>query len=61
MGNGFTAQAAMGLDVSVSSRLFLNGEARYGWATAGLGQDFVDFADMDLSGFRIAVGLGVRL
>lgn len=60
-GGGFTAQAALGLDVAWGTRMFLNGEGRYSWAEAGLDQDFVGFGTVDLSGFQATVGLGFRL
>lgn len=60
-GSGWTGQVAVGLDVSLTSRFLLNGEARYGWAKAPLDTDFVGFGDIDLSGAQATVGLGIRL
>lgn len=52
-----SAHLAGGVDVKVTNRLYLSGEARYVWAQATLKQDFVGFDDIDLSGFRIAGGV----
>lgn len=55
------AYLAAGLDYSLGSRWLVTGEARYSWASAGMGTDFVDFDDIDLNGFRAVVGFSVRL
>ncbi len=60
-GSGFAAQGALGMDVALGTRWFFNAEGRYGWAEAGLSQDFVGFESMNLSGFQVLLGLGVRL
>lgn len=48
-----------GADVRVFRQLYLTGEGRYTWASAPLGDDFVGFAPIDLSGFRMAAGVSV--
>ena len=55
-----TAHAAAGLDVSLGPHLLATGEGRYQWARADMSRDFVDFDPIDLSGFQLTVGLGVR-
>lgn len=50
-----------GLDVTLTPRFVATGQLRFGWASAGMGEDFVGFDDIDLSGFQGAVGLAVRL
>lgn len=50
-----------GVDVSLSPRLLLTAELRHAWASADMGDDFVDFDPIDLSGFQGAVGMAVRL
>lgn len=49
-----------GVDVSISPRFTLRGDARYGWASDEMGRDFVDFDDIDLSGFQASVGISAR-
>ena len=48
--------AAGGTDVHVYRHLFLTLEGRYTWSSAELDRDFVDFAPMDLKGFRFGAG-----
>lgn len=54
-----TVHAFGGVDVQVYRRLFVSIEGRYLWADAKLGSDFVDFAPIDLSGFRVGGGIHV--
>lgn len=54
------AYAAAGLEYSLGPRWLASAEARYRWASAEMGRDFVDFDDIDLSGFRATLGLSVR-
>ena len=49
-----------GLELSVSPRIVANLEGRYEFASAEMSQDFVGFDDIDLSGFQVSVGLGLR-
>lgn len=55
------AYVAGGMDVSLGPRWLVTGEARYAWASAGMGRDFVGFDDIDLAGFRVALGFSARL
>jgi len=49
-----------GADWSLGPQFFLTAEARYAWASAELGTDFVDFDPMDLSGLQATLGFSVR-
>lgn len=55
-----TAHALAGLDVALTPRLALVGEARYAWAESELSRDFEDFDPIDLSGLSASLGLLVR-
>ncbi len=57
-GFGFAAQAFGGIEVSLTPRWFLTGEARYLWSEADLEGDFRGFEPIDLSGARITAGIG---
>ncbi len=59
-GWALAAQAFAGVDVSVSPRFMLTGEARYTYAKAPLGTDFSGFERIDLSGFSLSAGVAVR-
>lgn len=55
-----TAQGLAGVDLSLTPRLVLKGEARYTWARAKLDNAFEHFDPIDLSGLSATVGLSVR-
>ena len=55
-----TAHVFSGVDLSLSPRMVLTGEARYSWASTDMGRDFVDFDGIDLGGFQATLGLSVR-
>ena len=55
-----TAHVFTGVGVSLSPRVVLTGEGRYSWGRAEMGTDFVDFDQIDLSGFQATVGLSFR-
>ena len=63
-----SAYLATGLDLSFGAHLLATGEVRYLWSRAemnktrevGMSWDFVDFDRIDLSGFQLGVGVGVR-
>lgn len=59
-GSAATVQTMAGLDVSLNNRVLFNTEARYGWARAELGRDFVGFEKLDLAGFQVAAGFTFR-
>jgi hypothetical protein len=46
-----------GVDVKAWKRVYFNGEARYLWSHADLGNDFSGFNPIDLAGFRVTGGL----
>jgi opacity protein-like surface antigen len=54
------AHAMAGVDLSLTPRLVLTGEGRYTYARAKMGEDFVGFDRIDLSGFAITAGLAIR-
>lgn len=60
--SGFTpeAHATLGTEFSISPRFAITGEARYTWAKAQPGSDFVGFDKIDLSGIAATAGLAVR-
>ncbi len=49
-----------GFEMSLSPRVLMNVDGRYEFASTGLSQDFVDFDDIDLSGFQVSLGLALR-
>lgn len=49
-----------GLDFTVAPRVLVNLEGRYLWANAEMDRDFVDFDSIDLAGFQLTAGLGLR-
>lgn len=60
-GTTLTAHGLAGVDVHLTKALFLTAQARYSWAEAGLDRTvFQDFEPIDLSGFRVTLGLGAR-
>jgi hypothetical protein len=54
-----TAHAFAGVDVRVLKRLYVTLDGRYQWSNATLGNDWVDFEPIDLSGFKLAAGASV--
>lgn len=64
---GATVHFFAGLDIGLNKRTMLTGEARYELAKAPMqyyydgSSDFVGFPDLDLSGFKVSVGVGLRL
>ena len=46
-----------GVDVKLARRVFLTGEGRYLWSQAELGPDFSSFQPIDLTGFKLTVGI----
>lgn len=60
-GNGATAHAMAGLDVSLTRYIVLRGEYRYNWGSAGMSsRDFVGFEPIDLAGHRATIGIATR-
>jgi opacity protein-like surface antigen len=60
-GSSAILDARMGVDVSLSRRVFLVGEMRYDFGSDSTGGDYVGFDDIDLSGFKLAFGVSFRL
>jgi hypothetical protein len=56
-GWSFGAQAFGGVDVGLGTRWFLSFDGKYFWSKSDLGQDFVSFAPIDLSGARLSAGI----
>jgi hypothetical protein len=54
------AHVGGGFEMSLSPRAVLNVDGRYEFASTALSQDFVDFDDIDLSGFQLSLGLALR-
>ena len=56
-----------GMDINISKRLLLTGEARYGFAKGPFQvqdtgySDFVGFPKLDLSGLKVSLGVGWRV
>ena len=48
-----------GVDLKLWRRLYLTLEARYLWADADLGTDWIDFDPIDLTGTRLSAGINV--
>ena len=55
------AYLTAGFDYSLGLRWILTAEARYSWASARMGDDFIGFDKIDLNGLRAAFGFSVRL
>jgi outer membrane protein W len=55
------AQGMAGMDVTLTPRIAVTGDARYTWARAPLSGDFVGFQRLDLSGVSLTLGLTFRL
>ena len=54
-------QVLGGVDVRLGRRTAIKAEARYSWASGGLGQNFVGFNDgLDLAGLQTTLGLSWR-
>lgn len=52
-----SAHLLAGVDVKIARRLFLTGEGRYLWSHAELGPDYSSFEPIDLTGFKLTVGI----
>lgn len=58
---GWTPSAHVfgGVDIQLHKRLFLTVDARYLWASAKLGRDWIDFAPLDLAGTHVSTGINI--
>ena len=55
-----TVHVFAGAEMPLGPRFVVRGEARYVYAKTPLGPDFSGFGNMDLSGFSVTFGMGVR-
>jgi hypothetical protein len=46
-----------GTDIRIARHLLVSLEGKYSWSQADLSQDFLDFAPIDLGGFRFGAGI----
>lgn len=60
-GWGPAFQGMGGVDVSLTPRIALTGDARYLWSKATMGSDFQGYDKIDLSGVSLALGVTFRL
>lgn len=56
-----TLHGLAGVEVMVTPKVVVSAEGRYVWAQSSMGNDFVNFNDVDLSGFQASLGVGFRL
>jgi len=60
-GYAWTGHAMAGAQLALSAQVILSAEGRYSWADAELDrQYFRDFQPIDLSGFQLTAGMGIR-
>jgi opacity protein-like surface antigen len=60
-GYAWTGHALAGAQFALSAQIILSAEGRYSWADAELDRaNFRDFQPIDLSGFQLTAGIGVR-
>ena len=60
-GCGPALQGMGGLDVSLTPRIALTGDARYLWSRASMNDNFSGYDKIDLSGASVALGVTFRL
>ena len=58
---GTLAQVLAGVEYAFAPRAILVLDGRYRWAAAEMRDDWVEFDDIDLSGFSFSLGIGLRL
>lgn len=56
-----TLHALVGMDIGLGHALLVTTEARYTWARGPMGDDYVGFHAIDLSGISASAGLALRL
>jgi len=60
-GYAWTGHTLAGAQFALSAQVILSAEGRYSWANAELDrQHFRDFQPIDLSGFQLTAGMGIR-
>jgi hypothetical protein len=60
-GWGPALQGMGGVDVTLTPRIALTGDARYLWSKASMGESYGGYDKIDLSGVSVALGLTFRL
>lgn len=60
-GTSLAAQGMAGVDVTITPRMAITGDARYVWAKGNLQPDFSGFDRIDLSGASLTLGLTFRM
>lgn len=59
--SGTLAQVLVGAEFAFTPRAIVILDGRYRWAAAEMRDDWFEFDDIDLSGFSLSLGLGLRL
>ncbi len=60
-GYAWTGHAMAGAQFALSAQVLLSAEGRYSWADADLDRaNFVGYEPIDLSGFQLTAGIGIR-
>jgi hypothetical protein len=60
-GYAWTGHALAGAQFALSAQIILSAEGRYSWADAELDRaNFRDFQPIDMSGFQLTAGIGIR-
>ena len=61
VGTGFTVHGFAGVDVRLKKMLYVTTQARFAWAEGKLDSTVYEgFEPVDLSGFQLTLGLGIR-
>lgn len=55
------AHVFSGVEFAVGPRFVLTAEGRYSWSSSAMDRQFEGFDDIDLSGFQILAGFGIRM
>lgn len=50
-----------GIEYALGPRFVLTGEGRYSWSSSPMDRSFEGFENIDLSGFQILAGVGIRM
>ena len=50
-----------GVELAMGPRFVLTAEGRYSWSSSPMDRSFEDFENIDLSGFQILAGFGIRI
>ena len=55
------AHVFSGVELAMGPRFVLTAEGRYSWSSSPMDRSFEGFEDIDLSGFQILAGFGIRI